>query len=296
LFNKVQDLDDTLLDGFIQGFFWVTFVHEKLGHVAEALSWIDKGLEQEPSNLHFLNFKSNLLAKNWKKHGLLKIPAIKFFEFRLELLQDVKSLYYLIQIKSLSKKAAFTLIQSKTDVLKGITLKQLDENKIEWESVVDVLLYWESYRKFRNEYPLSRYSEQLLYPSYSIPTLFWGLLNLVGSISFSQALKKYHKTKHSRSVPLQISKILLEEMPNLIREILPAKKYPQKIAVELFSFLYVHYPIIISREMGLQTGYISAQLNLPEMASEEYLHNTWHMELHESLALHLNRQLSLLEK
>jgi tetratricopeptide (TPR) repeat protein len=296
LFNQVQDLDDVLYDSFVYGFFWLAFVHEKLDHVEEALKWIDKGLDQEPTNLHFLNFKSNLLAKYWKKHRLLKIAAIKFFEFRFELQKDIKSLYYLIQIKSISKKAAFTLIQSRTDLLNGITLKLLDEYELKWESVVEVLLYWESYRKFRNEYPLSRYTEQLLSQHNSIPTQFWGLLNLVCSISFSQAQKKYNKTKQSLSVPVQISKILLEEVPKLIREIFPSMKYPQKIAVELFSFFYVHYSIIISREIGLQTGYISAQLNLPEMDSEEYLQNNWHVELHASIAFHLNRQLNLLEK
>lgn len=294
LFNHALQKGNTIPHSFIHSLFWVAYTHEKLGNLDEALLWINKGMEYLPSDIYFLNFKSNLLAKNWQKHAPFIAAGIEFFKYRLELENDFKSLYYYIKIKGINQIEAYNLIYEKTSLFNNISIDILDKFPFDWDDVVSVLSTLESYRDFRNTYPLSRYVNNLISPHFSITNLFWDLLDLVYSISFNKALTIYNDTEQVETIPDEISKTITVKTPSLIEELVPDEKYPQEIALEIFSSLFISYFDMIMREIGLQVGYLLATKKLSIIDPEEYITKELNDNLSERIMICLNNKLNLL--
>jgi len=87
---------------------------------------------------------------------------------------------------------------------------------------------------------------------------------------------------------------VLAKMPILIDELLPDEKYPQKVAIEIFSGLFISYFDMVVREVGLQVGYFVGTMKLRMIEPDEYITMELNNNLSESIGIALNNKLNLL--
>ena len=91
---KAYEEDENMFIHFPHSCFWLAHVNERLGNLEQSLSFANRGLEFNPEDIYLLNFKSNFLASHWKEEGSIEEEALDFFQYRLELENDLKSLYF----------------------------------------------------------------------------------------------------------------------------------------------------------------------------------------------------------
>ncbi|MCZ4696437.1 DUF4365 domain-containing protein [Ancylomarina euxinus] len=296
LMMEAIDNDADMLLEYRYGYFGIAHAHEKLGNIKQSLTWINKGLDHYSDDLVYLNFKSNLLIENWTDNEWLKVEALKFFEFRLELENDYKSLYTILSIKqSTDEKAIFDLIKKHTSIFRAISFDSIKYCDINLRDDIIFLLHYDKYLEFRNNYPILRYLDHLISELYIIPSEFWEILDFVFAKSYSNAISKYFKNMDSNII---CNSILgdLEVSTNIIKMILPESVFPQEEAINIMAHVCAEFPTIVIREFGAQTGMLAGLLSLEKPDSAEYLSEDWYVDLHERVLIEMNSKLKLLKE
>ncbi|WP_214072647.1 DUF4365 domain-containing protein [Mucilaginibacter sp. dw_454] len=272
LFNRVLSQGDDLIKGYILGLTWVAEAYQQTGDLTSALYWIDYGLNFRGTDLSFLNFKSNLLAKNWRYHPEFKQIAEDFFNYRLELENDLRSLYHLIELLGLDLGEALPLLQKHTPLFQRITNEQLVSIDFDLETASSTLLQMNFYGAFRSTYFTTRYVDHLITPYFSIPGTFWDLMDLVCAAAFTGAIKEYSETGKAELLAGKIFDGLSDGFPKLIPYLVPFDQrwsFDDKTAV--FATVYSGMETIVYRETGAQSGHIAFGLKLRQVDPEEYI-------------------------
>lgn len=297
LMLKALDCEEEMIHSFAYGYLGIAYAYEKLNKIKDSLIWINKGLDIYPEDIYYLNFKSNLLIEHWGDDKELKKEAIRFFEFRLELENDAKSLYALMTIKNLDdEQEILNLVKKHTPILKDITLDAFRECRIKIKEHLIFLLHYDKYQDFRKDYPIHRYLDHLISEQLIISTEFWEMLDLIFATSFSSAISEYLKNKNSRIIAQKILEALKASTNAVKALISPNTDYTQEEAISIMSHIYLGFPIVIVREFGAQLGMITGALGLPKPDEAENLPQSWYEEFGESVLLTINKQLKLLRE
>jgi len=306
IFNKAEEglslmleavgNDDNILLEYQYTYFGIAYAYEKLGNIKEALNWINKGLEHYSDDIIYLNFKSNLLIENWKDNEWLIDEALRFFEFRLELENDYKSLYSILLIKKLKdEKQIFDLIRKHTLVFREISFESIKGCEINLSESIVFLLHYERYLDFRNSHSIYRYSDHLISDLFVVSTEFWEILDFIFAKSFSNAITQYFKRKDSTV----IVQTILNELENAIKaiKIIFSKiDFPQEEAIKVMAHVCTEFPINITREFEAQTGMITGLLGVDKPDTETKLSKDWFGKINEQTLLKMNKKLKLLKE
>lgn len=288
--------DDNMLLEFQYGYFGIAYAYEKLGNIKESLTWINKGLDHYSDDIIYLNFKSNLLIKNWADNEWVKTDAIRFFEFRLELDKDFKSLYAILLVKQITdEKTIFDLIKKHTPIFREISFESIKLCDIDLRKNIVFLLHYDRYLEFRNTYPIQRYLDHLISELFVISSEFWELLDLIFAKSFSSAISEYSISKN----PNTIANSILEALtftPNSLRIIFSDSEIALKDAISIMTHIYLDFPTVIIREFGVQFGMINGSLGLEKPDSAENLPEVWYNKMRERTLIEINRRLKLLKE
>ena len=295
LMFEALEYEEKMIHSFAYGYFGIAYAYEKLNNIKNSLKWINKGLELNPEDIYYLNFKSNLLIEHWKENEWLKEEAIRFFEYRLELENDYKSLYALSIIQELEEEDILNLIKKHTPLLKDTTIDILKNCSIKLKECIVFLLHYDKYQDFRKDYPIYRYLDHLISELFVISTEFWEILNLIFATSFSNAISEYYKNKNSNIIAKNILKGLALS-PCAIKVLFPDTDYAQNEAISLMSHIYLGFPTIIVREFGTQIGMITGALDLEKPSEAVNLPEPWYDKLCEQILLVTNRKLKLLRE
>ncbi len=296
LMFEALEYEEEMLHSYPYGYFGIAYAYEKLNKLRDSLIWINKGLDLYPEDIYYLNFKSNLLIEHWKEDEWLKEEAIRFFEFRLELENDLKSLYALMIIRDLDdEQEILSLLKKHTTLLKELTLDTLEKCEIKLKEHIIFLLHYNKYQDFRKDYPIHRYLDHLISELFVISSEFWEILDLIFATSFSNAISEYLKNK---SPKILSQKILegLEKSPCAIKELFPDTDYTQEEAISLMSHIYLGFPTVIVREFGAQIGMITGALGLERPSEADSLPEPWYNNFCEQTLLVINKKLKLLRE
>ncbi|PKB44941.1 tetratricopeptide repeat protein [Cellulophaga sp. RHA19] len=296
LMLKAVGNDEDMLLEYQYTYFGIAYAYEKIGNIKEALSWINKGLDHYSEDIVYLNFKSNLLIENWKDNEWLIDAALRFFEFRLELENDHKSLYSILLIKQLKdEKQIFNLTKKHTSVFRESNFESIKDCEIDLSKSIVFLLHYDRYLDFRNSHSIYRYSDHLISELFVISTEFWEILDFIFAKSFSNAITQYFKSKDSAI----IVQTILNELRNAtkaIKIIFSEKAFPQEEAINIIAHVCAEFPTIIIREFGAQAGMISGLLGIDKPATETELSEEWLGKLYEQSLIEMNRKLKLLKE
>ncbi|PKP03858.1 MAG: hypothetical protein CVU11_07030 [Bacteroidetes bacterium HGW-Bacteroidetes-6] len=288
--------EEEMLHSYPYGYFGIAYAYEKLNKLRDSLIWINKGLDLYPEDIYYLNFKSNLLIEHWKENEWLKEEAICFFEFRLELENDFKSLYALMIIRDLDdEQEILSLLKKHTTLLKETSLDTLKKCGIKLKEHLIFLLHYDKYQGFRKDYPIHRYLDHLISELFVVSTEFWEILDLIFATSFSSAVFEYYKNKNSNVIAQKILEGLMLS-PDAIEELIPNTNYAQDEAISLMSHIYLGFSTIIVREFGAQTGMITGALGLEKPDEADSLPQPWYDDLKEKVLLVANGKLKLLKE
>jgi tetratricopeptide (TPR) repeat protein len=293
LFNQVLTIPNNLTKSYINGFYWVALAYEKTGNLTSALYWIDYGLSFSGTNPYFLNFKSDLLASNWKQKPELKIRAKDFFEYRIELNNDFKSIYYLIKLEGWSLDEAYLLLQKHTQLYSKTSLTKLKSIGFSLDMVLVTLLELDIYCKIKKTHEITRYTQHLASPYYSITGDIWDLMEIIFAYCCSQSIEHFYRHQKPEILSAEIFTILSELMPNLVPMIVQEKTRAKEEINEIFGSLFSGLQTIIFREVGAQTGYIQVNLKLENIETEKYITNDLKEKLQERLYFALTKRLQL---
>lgn len=286
--------DENILLEYQYTYFGIAYAYEKLGNIKEALNWINKGLEHYSEDIVYLNFKSNLLIENWKGNEWLIDEALRFFEFRLELENDYKSLYSILLIKQLKdEKQIFDLIKKHTLIFREISFKSIKDCEIDLSESIVFLLHYDRYLDFRNSHSIFRYSDHLISELFVVSIEFWEILDFIFANSFSNAIIQYLKSKDSAIIPQTILKDL-RNATKAIKMIFIEKDFPQEEAIKIMAHVCAEFPTIIIREFGAQAGMITGSLGIDKPSPE--FSDEWFGKIHEQSLIEMNIKLKLLKE
>ncbi|PKV52874.1 tetratricopeptide repeat protein [Aquimarina sp. MAR_2010_214] len=295
MLKAVGNVENILLE-YQYTYFGIAYAYEKLGNIKEALNWINKGLEHYSEDIIYLNFKSNLLIENWKDNEWLIDEALRFFEFRLELENDYKSLYSILLIKQLKdEKQIFDLIQKHTSIFKETSFESIKDCEIDLSESIVFLLHYDRYLDFRNSHSIYRYSDHLISELFVVSIEFWEILDFIFAKSFSNAITQYFKSEDSAV----ITQTILNEFgiaAKVIKMIFPETDFPQEEAIEIMAHICAEFPKIIIREFGAQAGMITGSFGIDKPETETELSEEWFGKLHEQSLIEMNRKLKLLKE
>jgi len=277
-------------------FFWIAYTYEKLGEINNSLDFINKGLNIDPENLFMLDFKTNLLAFNFDKNDYLKNTAITFFEYRLELDNHFKSLYYLIKAKkNINKETILTLLKKHTQIINFVNLSTFTKCKLNLFDLLNFLINYDKYLTLRQTYPLNRYLDHLISQEYSISIEFYDIMDLIFAKAFNEAIEEYYTTENIQLAGKKTLEII-SFLPNAIFELIPDTEYTQEESIAIMSHIYLEYPNIAVREFGVQMGLISKNFGLEKINPEDILTEAWYDEFRENTLIYTNQRLKLLKE
>ena len=288
--------DENILLEYKYTYFGIAYAYEKLGNIKKALNWINKGLDHYSEDIVYLNFKSNLLIENWKDNKWLIDEALRFFEFRLELENDYKSLYSILLINQLKdEKQIFDLIKKHTSIFREISFESIKYCEINLSESIVFLLHHDRYLHFRNSHSIYRYSDHLISELYVVSIEFWEVLDFIFAKSFSNAITQYFRNKDSEII---VRTILddLEMATKAIKMIFSDTGFPQEEAISIMAHVCAEFPTIIIREFGAQAGMITGLLGIDKPATETELSEEWLGKLHEQSLIEMNKKLKLLKE
>lgn len=283
LFHKVLSKKNSLAQEYVNGLFWVAYCYEQIGNIDQALFWVDKGLAYDGSSVYFLNFKSNLLGREWRNSSKLKEIAITFFEYRIELENDPKSWHQLAIIHNWDLSQLLTSVSDKFDLYKDVSYNALMQLEITKEDLQNTLSFMEYYRPFRDKYPTSRYISNIISPYFSITTEFFNLLELVFAVAFNQAIIAFRADNNEMNIVNSLTGTMRRFMPALIQYYLPEDEINDVSADEIISSCFQGYTDMIFREIGAQSGHITVNLDLRKIDPIEYISEEYQDQLGEAL-------------
>lgn len=296
LMMKALENEEDMLHSFHYGYFGIAYANEKLNNLKESLKWINKGLDHYSEDINYLNFKSNLLIEHWKDNDWLKKEAIHFFEYRLELENDYKSLYSLILIKEMNdEQVIYELIKKYTPILNEANLSTLKQCEINLKEHIIFLLHYDRYLELRRTHSIHRYVDHLISELYVISSEFWELLDLIFATSFSYAISEYFQRKDSEIIAQDILDGLIHST-KVITKLIPDSDYLQEDAISIISHIYLEFPNVIVREFGVQIGIITGALGLEKPDIVDNLPESWFDKLREQVLIEVNRKLKLLKE
>jgi len=288
--------DEDMLLEYQYTYFGIADAYIKMGNIKEALNWINKGLDHYSEDIVYLNFKSNLLIENWKDNEWLIDEALRFFEFRLELENDYKSLYSILLIKQLKdERQFFDLIKKHTSIFREISFESVKYCEIDLSESIGFLLHFDKYLNFRNSHSIFRYSDHLISELFVVSIEFWEILDFIFAKSFSNAITQYFKSEDSDV----ITQTILNELGNAtkaIKMIFSEIDFPQEEAIKIMAHVCAEFPTIIIREFGAQAGMITGSLGIDKPETETELTEKWFGKLHEKSLIEMNRKLKLLKE
>ncbi|SDG35853.1 tetratricopeptide repeat protein [Epilithonimonas hungarica] len=288
LMLKSNEYEEEMMNGFPIGYFWIAYTYEKLDKIDESLRYIDKGLSIDPENLFMLDFKTNLLAFNFDKNDKLKNIAIAFFEYRLELDNHFKSLYYFIKAKEIhDENTILELLKKYTAIVKFADLGTFTKCELKLPDLLKFLLHYDKYLTLRQTYPLSRYLNHLISPNHSISSEFYEIMDLIFAKSFSDAIEEYYKAGNMKLIGEEILNGL-SFLPNAIFELIPNEEYTQDEAVAIMAHTYLEYPNIAVCELGIQIGLITGNFGLEKVDPADILSDSWYEEFRENTLIYIN--------
>jgi tetratricopeptide (TPR) repeat protein len=294
MMESIKNKEELLLS-FAYGYFTIAYTYEKINNIRESLKWINKGLDHYQEDINYLNFKSNLLIENWKDNDWLKKEAIEFFEYRLELENDYKSLYSLIFIKELNgEQEIYDLIKKHTPIFKETKLSTLKQCDINLKEHIIFLLHYDRYLGLRQSHSIHRYVDHLISKLYVISSDFWEVLDFIFATSFSFTVSEYFHNKDSNVIAQNILDGLIHS-PKAIIKLIPDSNYLKEDAISIMSHIFIEFPNVVVREFGVQIGTITGALGLEKPNIDENLPESWFDKLSEQVLLELNRKLKLLK-
>src|SRR5690606_33949529 len=179
-----------------------------------------------------------------------KDEALHFFEFRLELENDFRSLYSILLIGQIrDENQIFYLIKKHTAIFRESSFNTVCICNVKLSDSIGFLLHYDKYLQFRESYPIHRYSDHLSSELYTTPLSFWEILSFIFAKSFSNAITQYLSTNDS---DLVVRTILndLEIATKSINSIFSDTCFPHKEAVEIVAHISVGFPTILIREFG----------------------------------------------
>ncbi len=296
LMIEALDNDEDMLQKYTLGHYWLAYSNEKLDNLEESLKWIDKGLDYEPENIYFLNFKSKLLEKHWIDHEWIKNEAINFFEYRLELENNFPSLYFLIIINNIkNEQEIIKLIKKYTSLIKNSNHNTLKKCDIRVNESITFLLHYNKYLNLRHTHPISRYIDHLISELFSISPQFFEILDLIFANCYSNGILEFYNTKDREQM---IQKILseLSFAYKSIFVLIPDDNFSEEDAISIMSHVCAEFPTIIKREFGVQVGYLTGALGLDKVEPEEYLTKNWYSDIVEKVIHTTNMKLKLFKE
>ncbi|WP_439697405.1 DUF4365 domain-containing protein [Mucilaginibacter sp. AW1-7] len=270
-FEQVLSTKNNLTQVYINGLFWVAEAYEQVGNLKSALYWIDYGLNFSGSNPYFLNFKSNLLAKYWPDHQELKEQAENFFNYRIELSNDSRSLYHLIRLKNLDFASAYPLLQDKTPLYKNVNFQSLIDIEFDLDMALSTLLQLELYAEFKKDHPVHRYLNHLISGYFSLGIEFWDLLEVVCAYAFNKGILAYAENNSGVKLAGTIFQTLVEWVPRLVPELIAMEPERSKADIDgAMATVIDGLPTIVFREVGAQSGFLTFKMNLDAIDPAEY--------------------------
>ncbi|WP_409149131.1 DUF4365 domain-containing protein [Sphingobacterium sp. BS-2] len=296
LMLKSSEQEEEMMNGFPIGYFWIAYTYEKLAKIDKSLYNINKGLSIDPENQFMLDFKTDLLISNHQINESLKNTAIDFFEYRLELDNHFKSLFYLIKIKGINNKNyILELIKKYTSIVKLTDLKILTKCKLELHDLLSFLLHYDKYLFLRKTHSLDRYQNHIISEHYSISSEFYEVIDLIFAKSFSEAIEEYYITGNIKLIGETILNTFYL-LPKAICELIPDEEYTQEEAIAIMAHTYLEYPKIAVREFGVQIGLISGKFGFEIADPADILSDSWYDEFRENTLTFINRRLKLLKE
>lgn len=296
LMLKSNEHEEEMMNGYPVGYFWIAYTYEKLNKIVESLRYIDKGLSIDPENLFMLDFKTNLLGFNFDKDDKLKNIAIAFFEYRLELDNHFRSLYYLIKAKKVhDENIILELLKKYTPIVKFADLSTFTKCELILPDVLKFLLHYDKYLTLRQTCPLSRYLNHLISQNHSISLEFYEIMDLIFAKGFSDAIEVYYKNRNIKLIGEAILNAL-SFLPKAIFELIPDEEYTQDEALAIMAHIYLEYPNIAVREFGVQIGLITGNFGLEKVDPADILSDSWFDEFRDSTLTHINRKIKLLKE
>lgn len=296
LMLKSNEYEEEMMNGFPLGYFWIAYTYQKLGKIDESLYYINKGLSIDSENLFMLDFKTNLLVSNFDKDDNSRNTAIEFFEYRIDLDNHFKSLYYLIKAKEIhDENTILVLLKKYIPIIKFADLSTLTKCELKLPDLLKFLLHYDKYLTLRQTYPLNRYLNHLISQNHSISSEFYEIMDLIFAKGFSDAIEEYYKAGNMKLIGEAILNAL-SFLPKAIFELIPDEEYTQDEAVAIMSNTYLEYPNIAVREFGIQIGLITVNFGLEKIDPADILSDSWYDEFRDSTLTYINRRLKLLNE
>ncbi|MDP8202575.1 MAG: tetratricopeptide repeat protein [Candidatus Tenebribacter burtonii] len=295
MLQVINDNETRLLE-YRYGFFEIAHVYKKLDKIKESLSWINRGLDFYSNDVVYLNFKSNLLIENWVDNEWLKDEAVNFFEFRLELDKDYRSLYAILKIKQIvDENTIFSLIKENTLLFNEISLKSIKLCNICLEDSLVFLLHYDRYIVFRDNNPIHRYIDHLISELYIITSEFWDILDLVFAISYSSAIIAYARSKNPDDIANKILDVI-SLSADCLSILFSDSDFSKEDSISIMSHIYLEFPLLVVREFGTQVGMITGSLGITRINSEDIISEVWFNKLQENTLTVINKKLKLIKE
>lgn len=286
---------ENLFSNYPIGYYWLSYVYEKINDLKESFKWINEGLDQYPENMFLLKFKLNLFISYWKNLPWVKEEAILFLEYRLEVKTNYQNLYYLITFREIKdEETIINLLVQYIPLFKSDTFEILAKSKVNIHDQLPFLLYYDQYLDFRQKYPLSRYTNHVNSDFYSISSGFWDILDLLFAKSYSVAIAISAENENSEFIAQEILNNLLF-VPQSIFELIPDKTFNKDELISIVSHNYIEFTTLVIREFGAQIGYITGFMGLSKPDSAKHLPEKWFDVLREKILFNLNEKLELFE-
>lgn len=268
---ELNEID--LLNTFPRGYYCIAYIYYKLSNLTKSLEYIDKGLDFIPDDNNLINLKLNILEDNLKTKQIENEYFNPFLNILLSL-NDKRAIYYIAKNNNLTEEEIFNNLKEKLFLFTSIEIEMLNICKINIEDSIIFLKYFESYNKFRSNYSILSYLENIDSEYYKISDSFFPLLELSGAISFSKAIDYIVNEKNPDSVKVnEIIRISLSNLPLLINILIPesASKLLKEQKVSIFTNLLFEYRLIVLREVSRQCGHLLGLFSLKNIDEDEQI-------------------------
>lgn len=288
LFSIVLKNEELLLKNYPKGYFWVAYAYENNEELLESLKWINKGLDFLPTENSLLNFKSNLLAKNWEQYPILKQDAIDFFSYRIDLDNDPLSIYHYIKIRNFTEQEAFTFLKEKFPFVISLTWGEFQHLGFSIQNLMDSVANINYFIQFKKTYASDRYINHLINPYFSIEIGFWNHFDIISLISFTNLIKSSNEIDG-----IECCKVYSNAFPILLEIFIPSKTFNKETSIEILAFIMLNFPTIAFREIGAQAGYLGGVMSLGAIDPETYMTKEWEEEFNEKIFIKTSNLLDI---
>ncbi|MEC5143186.1 tetratricopeptide repeat protein [Chitinophaga sp. 180180018-2] len=292
LFSSLIKNEETLLNGFPKGYYWIAYVFEKVGNIIESLKWINKGLDFIPTEISLLNLKSNLVVQHFQDYPSLKDEAIAFLKYRIDLQNDSLSIYHYIKIRQLNEHESFSLIKERFPAIIKVSIEEYQDLGFSANDLLDGLINMNAFLEFSGKYPSDRYINHLINKHYSVEAMFWNCLEIIRLISFTKIIDSDKNGDFVLNIP-RCCDVFSNSYPYLLDVLIPSNSFPNDVAKEILVFIMENYPVVAYREIGAQIGHVGSRLSLDVTDQESNLTEEWTEEFEDKIFFVANEILQI---